>query len=238
VFNGSNYWLEIAVRTNSGGAYTTLAPLQPITPTRLLDTREQATNTTGAAVFATQSIVPGGHSISVKVTGGDVPDTALAVALNITAVDGEGPGFLTIFPDGGPQPGTSSVNFAAGAASPNSVVTKVGTGGRVRIFASSGVDVIVDIFGWFGPGGNARLFTVVPDRVLDTRTSSGPVGGQQTIAVQIAGTPRVPVGATAAVLNVTAADAIGPGYLTVFPSDRAQPLMSSVNFEADENTVR
>ena len=161
-----------------------------------------------------------------------MPDTALAVALNITAVDGEGPGFLTIFPDGGPQPGTSSVNFAAGAASPNSVVTKVGTGGRVRIFASSGVDVIVDIFGWFGPGGNARLFTVVPDRVLDTRTSSGPVGGQQTIAVQIAGTPRVPVGATAAVLNVTAADAIGPGYLTVFPSDRAQPLVSSVNFEA------
>jgi hypothetical protein len=28
-FNGSNYWLEIAVRTNGAGAYTTLNPLQP-----------------------------------------------------------------------------------------------------------------------------------------------------------------------------------------------------------------
>lgn len=32
-FSGSNYWLEIAVRTNGGGGYTTLAPLQPLPPT-------------------------------------------------------------------------------------------------------------------------------------------------------------------------------------------------------------
>ena len=152
-----------------------IGPLQPITPNRLLDTRLQAT-TAGARRLATQSIVPGGTSISVKVTGGDVPDTALAVALNVTAVDGAGPGFLTIFPDGGPQPGTSSVNFAAGAASPNAVVAKIGTGGRIRIFANASVNVIVDVFGWFGPGGNARLFTVVPDRVLDTRDRRGTGG--------------------------------------------------------------
>src|SRR5208283_296750 len=33
VFNGSNYWLEIAARTNGGNAFTTLSPRQPITPT-------------------------------------------------------------------------------------------------------------------------------------------------------------------------------------------------------------
>ncbi len=32
-FPGANRWLEIAVRTNGGGAFTTLAPRQPITPT-------------------------------------------------------------------------------------------------------------------------------------------------------------------------------------------------------------
>ena len=206
-----------------------IGPLQPITPSRLLDTRNQAT-TTGAH---TQSIVPGGTSISLKVTGGDVPDTALAVALNVTAVDGAGAGFLTIFPDGGPQPGTSSVNFSAVAASPNSVMAKIGTGGRIRIFANVSVNVVVDVFGWFGPGGNARLFTVVPNRVLDTRDTNTPVGSLQTIDVQIAGTTRVPVGASAAVLNVTAVNAVGPGYLTVFPSDRDLPLVSSVNFEAN-----
>jgi hypothetical protein len=206
--------------------------LQPITPNRLLDTRQLAAGAVSSLGSLTESIVPGGSSISVKVTGGDVPDSALAVALNVTAVDGQGPGFLTIFPDGGPQPGTSSVNFPPGAASPNTVVAKVGTDGRIRIFASAGVQVIVDVFGWFGPGGTARLFTVVPDRVLDTRVGGTPVGTRQAIDVQIAGTARVPVGATAAVLNVTATEAIGPGFLTVFPSDRAQPLVSSVNFEA------
>jgi len=33
VFGGNAYWLEIAVRTNGDGAFTTLAPRQPITPT-------------------------------------------------------------------------------------------------------------------------------------------------------------------------------------------------------------
>jgi|ERR1035437_4738393 hypothetical protein len=32
VFNNTNYWLEIGVRTNGNGAFTTLAPRQPILP--------------------------------------------------------------------------------------------------------------------------------------------------------------------------------------------------------------
>ena len=32
VFNGSNYWLQVDVRTNNSGSYTTLNPLQPVTP--------------------------------------------------------------------------------------------------------------------------------------------------------------------------------------------------------------
>jgi hypothetical protein len=215
----------------SGVSSNPIGPLQPITPNRLLDTRLEAPAAPGSFAAATQSIVPAGTSISVKVTGGDVPETALAVALNVTAVDGAAPGFLTVFPDGGPQPGTSSVNFPALAPAPNNVVAKVGTGGRIRIFSNVSVNVVVDVFGWFGPGGTARLFTVVPDRVLDTRTGGTPVGTQQTIDVQIAGTLRVPVGATAAVLNVTATEAVGPGFLTVYPSDRNRPLVSSVNFQ-------
>lgn len=225
--------LDSAVFLQANGVSSNpIGPLQPITPNRLLDTREQVTTAGSSFGLSTESIVPGGSSISLKVTGGDVPETALAVALNVTAVNGQAPGYLTIFPDGGPQPGTSSVNFAVGAPSPNTVVAKVGTGGRIRIFTNASVDVVVDIFGWFGPGGNARLLTVVPDRLIDTRVGGTPVGTGQTIDVQIAGTTRVPVGASAAILNVTAVDAIGPGFLTVFPSDRAQPLVSSVNFEA------
>src|SRR5882724_672304 len=33
VFNGSNYWLELAARTNGGGAFTVLSPRQAILST-------------------------------------------------------------------------------------------------------------------------------------------------------------------------------------------------------------
>jgi hypothetical protein len=229
----SDQKLDSAVFLQANGISSNpLGPLQPITPNRLLDTRKQGALTAASSLgLSTETVVPAGQSITVKVTGGDVPETALAVALNVTAVDGQAPGFLTVWPTGGPQPGTSSVNFPPGGASPNTVVSRVGTGGSISIFASASVEVIVDIFGWFGPGGTARLFTVVPDRVFDSRSGAGPVGKNQTIDVQIAGTTRVPAGSTAAILNVTATDATAPGFLTVFPSDRAQPGVSSVNFE-------
>ena len=33
IFTGANYWLEVDVRTNGVGGYTTLAPLQAVAPT-------------------------------------------------------------------------------------------------------------------------------------------------------------------------------------------------------------
>jgi hypothetical protein len=33
IFNGSNFWLQVEVRTNGGGGYTALFPPQPLTPT-------------------------------------------------------------------------------------------------------------------------------------------------------------------------------------------------------------
>jgi len=33
IFTGGNYWLEVDVRTNGGGSYTALNPLQALTPT-------------------------------------------------------------------------------------------------------------------------------------------------------------------------------------------------------------
>jgi hypothetical protein len=239
----SDFILDSAVFLQASGVSSNpIGPLKPVTPNRLLDTRFQspAGLSSNGAGLTPQAIIPAGGSISLKVTGGEVTADALAVALNITAVDAVGSGFLTVFPDGGAQPNASSVNFSPGEASPNAVISRVGTGGRIRIFASAAVNVIVDVFGWFGTGGTDRLFTVVPDRVKDTRFSGGPVGAGQTLDVQVAGTAKVPNGSTAAVLNVTAAGGAGQGYLTVYPSDKPVPNVSSVNFlqgEARPNTV-
>lgn len=48
VFNGSNYWLQVDVKTNGAGSYTTLAPLQPITPTPYAIMANSASNLLGS----------------------------------------------------------------------------------------------------------------------------------------------------------------------------------------------
>ena len=52
VFNGSNYWLELAVRTNGGAAFTALAPRQPVVPTPYALYSANAGNAVNAATAA------------------------------------------------------------------------------------------------------------------------------------------------------------------------------------------
>lgn len=48
VFTGSNYWLQVDVKTNGAGAYTTLTPLQPLTPTPYAIMANSASNLLGS----------------------------------------------------------------------------------------------------------------------------------------------------------------------------------------------
>lgn len=95
-----------------------------------------------------------------------------------------------------------------------------------------------------GPGGDggatlgARYVTVGPRRVLDTRTSaSGKVhaGGSVEVDVRTAG--GLPSTATAVVVNVTATEADGPGYVTVWAAGTPRPEVSSLNVASAAGTV-
>ncbi len=75
---------------------------------------------------------------------------------------------------------------------------------------------------------------IQPKRLLDSRAGR-PVGAGRAIELQITGRAGVPVGATAAVLNVTAIDPCGSGFVTVYPcAASAPPLASNVNYVARE----
>lgn len=122
--------------TNSGSR------LSPLTPTRLLDTRTG----TGAPVGR----VGAGEDLVLQVTGGGVPATASAVALNVTAVRPSTQTFLTIYPDGEGKPTASSLNPDPGAVSANLVVAKVGEDGRIRIYNEFGdVHLLADLTAYF-----------------------------------------------------------------------------------------
>ena len=81
-----------------------------------------------------------------------------------------------------------------------------------------------------------------PVRLVDTRipwvaadqrfTATGPVVGGTMLEVPIAGRAAIPIGAEAAVMNVTAAGATGRGYLSVYPCGD-MPEYSSLNFGTD-----
>ena len=52
---------------------------------------------------------------------GVVPESATAVALNVTAADPAGAGYLTAYPCGPPPP-TSTLNYHAGETVPGAVI--------------------------------------------------------------------------------------------------------------------
>ncbi|MEP7047951.1 MAG: hypothetical protein ABI949_14775, partial [Ilumatobacteraceae bacterium] len=57
-------------------------------------------------------------------------------------------------------------------------------------------------------------------------------GGGVVTALTVAGRGGVGGDAAAVVLNVTVVDALGAGFVTVYPCGSARPLASSVNFVA------
>jgi hypothetical protein len=103
--------------------------------------------------------------------------------------------------------------------------------------------VIFDVAGWVGVASNSMVKDglyqpLTPARIMDTRTGLGvpkaAVGPGQTVTLNVFAPGGVPTGAgvSAVVLNVTVTGPSAASYLTVFPSDAAQPTASNLNFSA------
>src|SRR5215831_6225984 len=76
VFTGSNYWLELAVQTNGGSGFTTLAPRQSITPTPYAIYAPNAGNAATATTAASASSVSASNIIG-KLGLGQLPGAVL-----------------------------------------------------------------------------------------------------------------------------------------------------------------
>lgn len=65
VFNGTNYWLELAARTNGGGAFTTLSPRQPVLPAPYAMYAANAGNAQTAAAAMTAATAGSATNVSL-----------------------------------------------------------------------------------------------------------------------------------------------------------------------------
>jgi hypothetical protein len=89
-----------------------------------------------------------------------------------------GAGFILIFPQGGPQPPVSTLNYVGGQTIANAAIVPAGTNGGVTVIAGvSGTDLIIDINGYFtnsyNPGSGFDVFANSPGFGALTGTNFG-----------------------------------------------------------------
>ena len=135
----------------------------------------------------------------------------------------------------------STLNSPDGRVKANAAIVPAGADGGIRIYASNTTDVVLDTDGYFvlAPNPSAyAFFPLSPCRVADTRKTDGPLGGpylsgnqERDLPVLAATSCNIPDSAVAYSLNFTAIPRLGAslGFLTVWPTGRSQPLVSTLN---------
>ena len=202
----------VPAATSAGGRFV------PITPRRVIDTREQPRLVALAA----------GETITVPLPP-DVPADASALAITLTTTESRGPGFLTAFPAGVGRPPTSSLNTDSAGQTRAAGLIVASTASGLSIYSLSGGHVIVDVTGWFtGPSAaddDDGLFVAepVPRRLIDTRNGD-PLWAAGGVAL-----PNVSANASALALNVTIINPFRAGFLTAHPARQPIPPTSTVN---------
>ncbi len=196
----------------------------PVTPCRVADTRQ------GAAPFGSSLVGGLSRTFPVLSSACNIPATAQAYSLNLTAVPPGPLGYVTAWPTGQAQPGSSSLNAPTGAVTANAAIIPAGTGGSIDIFASNPTDMVIDINGYFAPmaTGGLSLYNVTPCRALDTRTPAGSPPFSGELDTVISGN-CVPSGAQAYVVNATVVPPTALGFLTLWPQSQSQPTVSTLN---------
>jgi hypothetical protein len=218
--------------TLRGAAVSAPAGYVSLPATRLLDTRD--------GVGAPQGPVPAKGTVHLQVSGqGGVPAGVSAVVLNVTLTAPTSGGFVTVYRDGDPVPGTSNINFVKGQTVPNLVIAPVGADGSVALYNGSGgtVQLVADVSGYYlsGAPSAAGAFGSLPaSRWLDTRDGvgapQGPVPAKGTVHLQVSGQGGVPAGVSAVVLNVTLTAPTSGGFVTVYRDGDPVPGTSNINF--------
>ena len=218
------------------------------TPQRLVDTRDGKGGQQGK-LSATDPLTIVVTNLAVMSALGEsamIPAIIDAVALNVTVVNPDAAGFITVYPCDVTRPLSSNVNYSAGQVVANGVISPVSADGTVCVYSLVPSDVVIDLAGWLPTSSPSSFTGVTPKRLVDTRDGTGGQQGQLTppaqlsvavhgAAVSVAGTTiSIPTTATAAAFNVTIVNPQGAGFATVWPCSVERPLASNLNFAAGD----
>jgi hypothetical protein len=236
------------VSPNSDLVYT------PITPCRIVDTRNPGADTGVLTTGSTRSFV--GWNTSYTLQGGDNSDCGLpistsnaAIVVNFAVVGPSADGYITAFPADKAQPLAATVNFIAGDVKGNNTVLKLNqTTGEAdfKVYSSSTTHLVADVVGYYatpvalGSLSSDLVYTpITPCRIVDTRNV--PLGAFKAISTRdfigwgnsftaqggAANNCGLPLNTDNAAIAVNFA-IVGPaadGYITAFPGNLANAAM-------------
>lgn len=218
------------------GAAGTANKFVPVTPTRVLDTRD------GTGGWWGKVPINGDLPVAIAGTAG-VPGNAAAVVLNLTVTEAEQIGFVTVFPADQGLPNASSINIEyVGQTVANLVTVPLGSGG-VRIYTQMRTHLLADVAGYYVPAASStsgRFQAVAPVRLLDTREPGqhqGRFAAGEQLDLDVAGLAGLPRTATAAVLNLTATEPTSAGFLSITPQGAPIGGVSNLNVAGAGQTI-
>ena len=158
--------------TGSSAASSSDGLFVPVTPFRMLDTRE--TSNVPSCFEAGRVRSGGAVPVAVADRGGIPQSNVYAVAANVALTQTSGGGFARIWPAGAAEPETSSVNSGfAGHTVANHAATKVGAAG-IAVRTAGAMHIIVDVTGYFAGSAAAAVADVecTPSESQPTQSES------------------------------------------------------------------
>ncbi|KOX28018.1 hypothetical protein ADK67_13255 [Saccharothrix sp. NRRL B-16348] len=188
-----------------------------VTPARVLDTR--------GGVGAPAGRVGAGGTVTVDLSG-RLPVTATAVLLNVTGLAASTSTTITAFQTGTTRPGTAAVNLYTNESRAGSVTVQVGPDRKVDLHNAAGtLDLVADLSGYYATGSGAKYRPTASAELFDVA-----LGAAATRTVDLAA--RVPAGATAVAVALTAGQTTAPTSVTAWQAGTARPGTSVVTMAA------
>jgi hypothetical protein len=173
---------SLSARTALAPPAAAALPFFPLPPCRLVDTRGNAPLSGG--------FLPAATVRSYTLTGVcGLPANAQAVSLNAAVVKPVGPGFLTLYPQGGAFPPVSTLNYLGNDVIVNAAVVPLSVAGGISMaLGVSGGDVVLDTNGYYAVApGVSSLNALSGDLTLapGANVTITPGGSVLTIAAAV-----------------------------------------------------
>ena len=195
----------------------TALPFIALFPCRLVDTR--------APLFPAPlggGFLPAATVRSYTLAGVcNVPANAQAISLNVTVVNPTGPGFITLWPEGGAFPPVSTLNFLGHDVIVNAAVVPLSVSGGISIaLGVSGGDVILDTNGYYAAVPSVTSLNALTGDVTlsaGTNVTLTPSGNTLTISASGGGGGGGTVTSVGSGAGLTGGPVTTTGTLSVAP---------------------